>query len=40
MTSGLRMVVKLVGGSEGAVYVFDKQKSIFVWLMMLEMESF
>ena len=23
-------------GSEGAVYVFDKQKSIFVWLMMLE----
>ena len=23
-------------GSEGAVYVFDKQKSRFVWLMMLE----
>ena len=23
-------------GSEGAVYVFDKQKNIFVWLMILE----
>lgn len=23
-------------GSEGAVYIFDKQKSIFVWLLVLE----
>ena len=23
-------------GSEGAVYIFDKQKNMFVWLMILE----